>query len=88
MVHFIDFGNKEKIAFEDIRLIENKFTYMKYLPPQANNAFILNSKVRIDEIKELMYDAVPVSFEVLINANLTQLFTILIILFLNTRLKT
>ena len=33
--HFIDFGNKEKVNVNDLRLINHEFLDFKYLPPQV-----------------------------------------------------
>lgn len=64
LVHFIDFGNKEVIPIEDVRLIENNFSYLKYLPAQAIQVFILNQESRLEEIKDYMYEAELVTFRV------------------------
>ncbi len=33
--HFIDFGNKEKVCVNDLRIINHEFVDFKYLPPQV-----------------------------------------------------
>lgn len=33
--HFIDFGNKEKVNINDLRIINHEFLDLKYLPPQV-----------------------------------------------------
>ena len=35
LVHFIDYGNKEKIHVNELRRIPDQFSDFKYLPPQV-----------------------------------------------------
>lgn len=35
LVHFIDYGNKEIVTFENIKLIDNKYSFLKAFPSQV-----------------------------------------------------
>ncbi len=65
-VHFIDFGNKEKVTLSDLRVIPNKFIDFKYLPAQAFTVLTVLSAA-CDELalKDCLYFSKLVTFKVL-----------------------
>jgi len=66
LVHFIDYGNKEKVNLKDLRIIPNQFLDFKYLPAQAFTVLAVPTK-KCDEamLKECLYFSRLVTFKVL-----------------------
>lgn len=64
LVHFIDFGNKEKVLLSDLRRITSQFIDFKYLPAQAFKVLILSKEYNENELKECLYDSKLVNFKV------------------------
>jgi hypothetical protein len=42
LVEFLDYGNKETVNKEDLRLITNEFALFKNMPPKVNYFLFIN----------------------------------------------